>query len=121
MFIVDHIGKAQDYKTPNRMKYLYIPAVLFLVSVFTNDLHHFVFSFTKGVKNCESDYSYGFMYFLIMAWFILLGIHFVVMLINKSRVPGSKSFQKLPVIILGGSVIFWIMYCMKFGFTDIAT
>ena len=120
VFIVDHIGKAQDYKTPNRMKYLYIPAVLFVVSVFTNDLHNFVFSFTKGVKNCESDYSYGFMYFLIMAWFILLGIYFVVMLIKKSRVPGSKSFQKLPVIILGGAVIFWIMYCMNLVGGDLA-
>lgn len=120
VFIVDHIGKAQEYKTPNRMKYLYILAVLFVVSVFTNDLHHFVFSFTNGIENCESDYCYGFMYFLTIAWSILLGIYFVVMLIKKSRVPGSKSFQKLPVIILGGAVIFWIMYCMNLVGGDLA-
>ncbi len=55
-----------------------------------------------------------------MAWFVLLGIYFVVMLIKKSRVPASKSFQKLPAVILGISIIVWIMYCMNIVDGDLA-
>lgn len=120
VFIIDHIGKSENYKTPRRMKYLYIPAVLLVLSVFTNDLHQLFFSFPKGFENCESDYNYHVLYFITMAWFILLAIYFVIMLLKKSRVPGSKSLQKLPAVILGGAIIFWVMYCVNLAHGDLA-
>ena len=120
VFIIDHIGKTENYKTPRYMKYLYIPAVLLVLSVFTNDLHQCVFSFPNGIEYAETDYNYQVLYFITMAWFVLLGIYFVVMLIKKSRVPGSKSFQKLPAVILGISIVFWILYCMHIVGGDLA-
>ena len=120
VFIIDHIGKAENYKTPNSLKYMYIPATFLVTAVFTNDLHQLVFSFPKGLENCESDCIYHPLYYITMAWFILLGIYFVVMLIKKSRVPGSKSFQKLPAVILGISIIFWVLYCMQIVGGDLA-
>lgn len=120
VFIIDHIGKTENYKTPNSLKYMYIPATFLVTAVFTNDLHNLVFSFPSGYQNSESDCVYHVLYYVTMAWFILLGIYFVVMLIKKSRVPGSKSFQKLPAVILGISIIFWIMYCMQIVGGDLA-
>ena len=120
VFIIDHIGKTENYKTPNSLKYLYIPATFLVTAVFTNDLHQLVFSFPKGFENCESDCIYHILYYITMAWFILLGIYFVVMLIKKSRVPSSKSFQKLPAVILGISIVFWILYCMHIVGGDLA-
>ena len=120
VFIIDHIGKAENYKTPNGLKYMYIPAAFLVTAVFTNDLHQLVFSFPNGLENCESDCIYHILYYITMAWFVLLGIYFVVMLIKKSRVPSSKHFQKLPAIILGISIIFWIMYCMHIVGGDLA-
>ena len=120
VFIIDHIGKAENYKTPNRLKYIYIPAIFLVTAIFTNDLHQLVFSFPNGLENCESDCIYYPLYYITMAWFILLGIYFVVMLIKKSRVPGSKSFQKLPAVILGISIIIWVMYCMQIVGGDLA-
>ena len=120
VFIIDHIGKTENYKTPRYMKYLYIPAALLVLSVFTNDLHQCVFSFPNGIEYGETDYNYQALYYIAMAWFILLGIYFVVMLIKKSRVPSSKSFQKLPAVILGISIIFWVLYCMQIVGGDLA-
>lgn len=120
VFIIDHIGKDENYKTPNKLKYMYIPATFLVTAVFTNDIHQLVFSFPKGFEYCESDCIYHFLYYITMAWFILLGIYFVVMLIKKSRVPSSKSFQKLPAVILGISIIFWILYCMQIVGGDLA-
>ena len=120
VFIIDHIGKAENYKTPNSLKYMYIPATFLVTAVFTNDLHQLVFSFPNGLESCESDCIYHPLYYITMAWFILLSIYFVVMLIKKSRVPGSKSFQKLPAVILGISIIFWVLYCMQIVGGDLA-
>ena len=120
VFIIDHIGKTETYQTPNRLKYLYIPATFLVTAVFTNDLHNLVFSFPSGYQNSESDCIYHPLYYITMAWFILLGIYFVAMLMKKSRVPGSKSFQKLPAIILGISIIFWVLYCLQIVGGDLA-
>ena len=120
VFIIDHIGKVENYKTPNSLKYMYIPATFLVTAIFTNDLHNLVFSFPSGYQNSESDCVYNVLYYVTMAWFILLGIYFVVMLIKKSRVPGSKHFQKLPAVILVISIIFWIMYCMHIVGGDLA-
>lgn len=120
VFIIDHIGKAENYKTPNSLKYMYIPATFLVTAVFTNDLHQLVFSFPNGLENSESDCIYYILYYITMAWFILLGIYFVVMLIKKSRVPGSKHFQKLPAVILCISIVFWTLYCLHIVGGDLA-
>ena len=119
VFIID-IGKAENYKTPNSLKYMYIPATFLVTAVFTNDLHQLVFSFPNGLENSESDCIYYILYYITMAWFILLGIYFVVMLIKKSRVPGSKHFQKLPAVLLCISIVFWALYCLHIVGGDLA-
>lgn len=112
VFIIDHIGKQEGYRNPRWMNILYIPAFAILAGIFTNDLHQLAFTFPKGIELFDSEYGYGPVYFAAMAWFVLLGIYFVVMLLRKSRVPGSKSAQKLPAVIMGGAVVFWILYCL---------
>lgn len=120
VFVINHIGRTENYKTPKSLKYMYIPAVFLVTAVFTNDLHQLVFSFPKGFENCESDCVHRPLYYITMAWFVFLGIYFVVMLMKKSRVPGSRSFQKLPAVILGISIIFWVLYCMQIIGGDLA-
>ena len=120
VFVINHIGRTENYKTPKNLKYMYIPAVFLVTAVFTNDLHQLVFSFPKGFENCESDCVHRPLYYITMAWFVFLGIYFVVMLMKKSRVPGSRSFQKLPAVILGISIIFWVLYCMQIIGGDLA-
>lgn len=120
VFIIDHIGKAESYKTPARLKYAYIPAAFLITAVFTNDLHNLVFSFPSGYQSSESDCVHHVLYYVTMAWFILLGIYFVVMLIKKSRVPGSKHFQKLPAVILCISIVFLVLYCLRIVGGDLA-
>ncbi len=112
VFIIDHIGKPEDYRISKKMYYLFVPAGLILVGIFTNDLHRLAFSFPDGIEWFDSVYKYGVIYFAAMAWFVLGGIYFVVMLLKKSRVPGSKAMQKLPLIIMLGAVVFWTMYCL---------
>lgn len=90
VFIIDHIGKPEGYRNPRWMDVLYIPALAILTGIFTNDLHQLAFDFPQGVELFDSVYGYGPVYFAAMAWFVLLGIYFVLMLLRKNRVPGSR-------------------------------
>ena len=120
VFIVDHIGKDETYTPSKLLKCAYIPAALLVAVVLTNDLHHLVFSFPNGLENCENDCTYHFLYYALISWLILLGVYFVIMLMVKCRVPGSKSFQKLPAVILGASILFWVLYSWQVTGGDLA-
>ena len=113
VFIIAHIGKPEGYHSPSWMKGLFIPAFSLIAVVMTNDYHQLVFTFHNGFEHYNSDYGYGFMYIIVMGWFVLTGLYFVIMLLVKSRVPGSKSFQTLPLMIMLGAIAFWAGYSMK--------
>ncbi len=114
VFVVDHIGKPEGYRSPVWMRYLFIPALFLLGVVFTNDLHQLVFTFPNGFEAYNSGYGYGFMYIPVMAWFFVLALFFVIGLMVKSRVPGSKRFQTMPLLIAVFGISFWIAYSLGF-------
>lgn len=119
LFTVHYIGKPENHQMPKWMLSFLGLAVGLIVLVMTNDLHQLVFRFDNGFTNYDSDYSYGFLYFILMAWYILLSLYFVISLLRKCRVPGSKKVQKLPLFIALGGVVFWIIYVMKLISVDL--
>lgn len=112
VFITTYIGKPETYKMPWWLNLLYIPAFALILFVFTNDLHNLVFVFPNGIYYFNEQYEYGFGFYIVCAWFIILGFYFVISLAIKSRVPGSKTFQKLPLVIMACSVAFWVLYAL---------
>lgn len=114
VFVVDHIGKPEGYRSPVWMKYLFIPALFLLGTVFTNDLHQLVFTFPNGFERYNSGYGYGFMYIPVMAWFFVLALFFVIGLMVKSRVPGSRRFQTMPLLIAVFGIGFWTIYSLGY-------
>lgn len=113
IFIADYIGRPESYRMPRNLSLLLIPAAVLLLFVFTNDLHQLVFRFPAGMALFDSTYTYGIFFLVIMAWFILLGICFVVVLLKKSQVPGSRKYQFLPAAVLFAAIVFWILYCLR--------
>lgn len=112
-FIINYLGKPENYSHPKKLNYLLIPPTILLATVFTNDLHQKVFVFYNGFRNFDLEYGYDWVYFLNMGWFICMGFYFVVMMLLKSRVPGSRRLQKMPVAIMIFASLFWIGYSMR--------
>ena len=110
VFIIQCVDKPENYVLPKKMKLLYIPLVLLLVLVFTNDLHELVFVFPNGITNYNFDYGYNFGFYIVCAWFVILGFYFVIMLLLKNRTPGRRSFKKMPIVIMIVAVVFWFFY-----------
>lgn len=113
VFIIDYIGKPETYKMPRWMNLFYIPAIILIGFVFTNDLHRLVFDFPKGLEYSSSIYTYKILYFLVILWPISLGFYFVIMLLLKCRAPGSKWFQKSPLLVISLATVFWTLYYLK--------
>ena len=112
-FIINYLGKPENYSHPKKLNYLLIPPLVMLLAVFTNDLHQKVFVFYNGFINFDLEYSYDWVYYIVMAWFIIMGFYFVLMMVLKSRVPGSRRLQKMPILIMLFAALFWIGYSMK--------
>ena len=112
-FIINYLGKPENYTHPKKLNYLLIPPIIMLIAVFTNDLHQKVFVFYNGFINFDLEYGYDWVYYIVMAWFIIMGFYFVVMMLLKSRVPGSRKLQKMPIAIMAFAALFWIGYSMK--------
>ena len=74
-FIINYLGKPEDYSHPRKLNYLLIPSTIMLIAVFTNDLHQKVFVFYKGFINFDLEYSYDWFYYIVM------GFCFVVMML----------------------------------------
>ena len=113
VFIMNYVGKPESYHAPKIMQGLYIVAVFLVLGVFTNDIHNLAFSFPAGIENFNSVYTYGPLYYIIMAWFCLFGLIFIVTLLKKSRIPVSKKVQSLPLLVMIGAIIFWTLYCFR--------
>ena len=112
-FIINYLGKPEDYSHPKKLNYLLIPPTVMLIAVFTNDLHQKVFVFYNGFINFDLEYGYDWVYYIVMGWFIVMGFYFVVMMLLKSRVPGSRKLQRMPLAIMAFAALFWIGYSMK--------
>ena len=112
-FIINYLGKPEDYSHPKKLNSLLIPPTVMLIAVFTNDLHQKVFVFYNGFINFDLDYGYDWFYYIVMGWFIVMGFYFVVMMLVKSRVPGSRKLQRMPLAIMAFAALFWIGYSMK--------
>ena len=112
-FIINYLGKPENYSHPAKLNYLLIPPTVLLALVFTNDLHQKVFVFYNGFINFDQEYSYDWVYYIVMGWFIVMGFYFVVMMLLKSRVPGSRKLQKMPILIMTFAALFWTGYSMR--------
>ena len=113
LFIADLVGQPQGYRSPKWMKWLYIPAGVLILLVFTNDLHQKVFAFPKGIRAFDQNYTHELPYYIIILWLIVLVICFIVILMKKSRVPGAENYQNIPFIIIGGFAAVWVVHTMK--------
>ena len=110
IFVTQYIRKPDGYRLPKWSYLFFIPAFLLLVGIFTNDFHNLAFAFPKGIEYFDSNYTYGILYWISMAWYISLTLAFVIILIYKSRLPGAKSVQKIPLVVAIVAVAFWILY-----------
>lgn len=75
-----YIGKTDQYRIDRRWQLVFVPPIIVIAGILTNDLHQQAFRFNPGMVDYSSDYSRGILYYLAIAILAvsLLGIMIVV-------------------------------------------
>lgn len=75
---------------------LFIPAILLIILVFTNDIHEQVFSFSEGVHKGNDIYKWEWGYYFILAWIAGLYLANGILLFIKCRISHCRKMAWLP-------------------------
>ena len=109
LFVAISLGKPENAKlSKTALVLLYIPTVLCLLLVLTNDLHQLVFSFPEGEVWTDLNNGYTFGYYIVLGWEILCALAAFVIMIIKCRLSYRKKY--LPFLLLACSIVYAFIY-----------
>ena len=103
LFAALQLGRREGDALSRKWYLLFIPAVLLIGGVLTNDLHQLVFRAVLGAATLEADYTHGWMYYLAMTWIVGLLLATGIIVYRKCRVSESRRYAWIPLcVFLGG-------------------
>ena len=112
VFVSRSLGKGEDFRLPRWTKLLYVPTLLLLLLVLTNDLHQQVFSFPSGVLS-DRAYRYEGGYFFVLGWEALCAGFALLSMVKNCRIPRSRRIRWLPLVPLALSLAYAYAYVKK--------
>ena len=112
VFVSRSLGKGEDFRLPRWTKLLYVPTLLLLLLVLTNDLHQQVFSFPSGVLS-DREYRYEGGYFFVPGWEALCAGFALLSMVKNCRIPRSRRMRWLPLVPLALSLAYACAYVKK--------
>ncbi len=121
LFATKYIGKPEDYKLPKKWYLMYIPSILMIVGMLTNDLHGLAFYFHEGYEAGWDVYQRGIFYYVVTAWIFACIALMIAELLKRCRAPGTHKTIWLPIAMLGIGVSYTILYALDsdiFGFIE---
>lgn len=108
VFVSMSLGKPENYRLPKWTSLLYIPTVLFLLMVVTNDLHQLVFAFPAGEVWSDKNYDYVLGCFLVIGWEIICALASFTIMVIKCRLSQRKKY--LPLSLLCICIVYALIY-----------
>ena len=112
VFVSRSLGAGEDFRLPRWTKILYVPTLLLLLLVLTNDLHQQVFSFPSGVLS-DREYRYESGHFFVLAWEALCAGFAFLSMVKNCRIPRSRRIRWLPLVPLALSLAYAYAYVKK--------
>lgn len=90
-----------------------------VLTVLTNNFHHFVFKFDFADPDWSGNYTYGLGYWAVLAWYLVLFISFLSVSFAAARKQLRSAF--IPIIMaIGASSVYFILYILR-GTVSIGT
>ena len=112
LFATKHIGKPEDYKLPKKWYLMYIPSIIMILGILTNDLHGLAFRFHKGYEAGWDVYQRSVLYYIATAWIFACIALMIAELLKRCRIPGTHKMIWMPIAMLGIGVAYTIFYAL---------
>ncbi len=114
LFVSLYVGEREDYKPSKKWNLLYIPAILIIVAVLTNDIHGFAFNIDTTVHSYGLDYSHGPVYFVALFFILSIVLLSTFIILRKFNVsPGARKKMMMPILV----IIITMVYCALYIIT----
>lgn len=108
VYVSMSLGKPEGFRLPKQSLLFYIPTLLCLILVLTNDLHQWVFTFPAGEIWSDKQYVYAVGYYIVFAWNVICALTAFVIMAVMSRKSTKEKY--LPIIILSVSIVYALIY-----------
>ncbi len=116
------LGKSEKYRLPKPTLLLFIPTGILILLVMTNDLHEKMFIFPENVPiRTEADYTYGTVFFVAVAWVLVLSLISLVNMRIKSRSTKSAFLRWLPIVPIVVAALNTVLYTSRIPYIRFVT
>ena len=99
LFAALQLGRREDDALAPQWRLLFVPAVLLIGGVLTNDLHQLAFRAVPGASTLEANYTHGWVYYLAMTWTVALLLATGIVVFRKCRVSESRQYAWVPLCV----------------------
>lgn len=97
--IVLCIGSKEVSNINSRIKCLHFISLILFLLVLTNDKHQKAFLFIRGLNHTEdADVRYGIIYFIIIAYIVIITLATLVIAFLKCKVERNRSYLLVPCV-----------------------
>lgn len=107
-----YIGKPEEYRLPKKWYLMYIPSLVLLIGILTNDLHQWAFRFQFGYEIGWDMYQRSFLYYAVVVWIFVCIAMMITEIIRRCRIPKAKKMIWLPIAMLGVGVAYSVLYAI---------
>ncbi len=122
LFAVKYIGKPENYRLSKKWNWMYLPSLVLIVGILTNDLHQLAFRFHLGYEIGWDDYQRTYLYYAAVVWIFSCIALMIAVLLKRCRIPGTHKTIWFPIAMLGIGVAYTILYTFDsdiFGFIEV--
>ena len=102
LFAALQLGRREGDTFSLRWYLLFLPAICLIGGVLTNDLHQMAFRAAPGAATLSADYIHGWVYYLAMAWIVVLLLATGAVIYCKCRVSESRRYAWVPLCVFVG-------------------
>ena len=121
LFAAKCIGKPEEYRLSKKWYLMYIPSLVLIIGILTNDFHQWAFQFHQGYEAGWGIYKHGFLYYLAVIWIFFCIVEMIWQIVKSCRIPDAKKMVWLPIAMVGISLLYSILYAIDsdlFGFIE---
>ena len=120
LFAALQLGRRDGDTFSLRWYLLFLPAICLIGGVLTNDLHQMAFRAAPGAATLSADYIHGWVYYLAMAWIVVLLLATGAVIYCKCRVSESRRYAWVPLcVFLGGFALCALSFANIYTFHKI--
>ncbi len=92
------IEQKDNKRVPLKNYLLFVPSIILIILILTNDLHELAFSFPNGINNFHEKYNHEIIYYITIGWIILTTFLFIVILSVKCHTATCKKRVWVPIL-----------------------